>query len=222
MEPMAKLILEIDPATTNILVKSPKQDGIISTKQISYDTLVECVKNSLKTGLTRSGLLPGGCISYDAGEDGWRSISIIHPERYADITYQTTIYRHFPLPRLVFRFNLHIGLRVQSCQMGVVPEGRLTLDTPMYHYPFSNVSGFHLCTGGNVLPECKSLHTLSSLPYMILEMPNNDDHFNSSRNKLRLDHRDLLEHLKDKKPSYYYTDILVPSGKTLKDFISQN
>ena len=32
-------------------------------------------------------------------------------------------------------------------------------------------------------------------------------------------YRELLNHLKDKDPSYYYTDVLVPSGKTLKDFI---
>lgn len=220
MEAMNKLVLEIDPVATDILVKSAKEDGSISTKRISFDALVDCVKNSLKTGLTRSGLLPDGCISSDVGEDGWRSVSIVHPERYADITYQTTVYPHFPLPRLVFRFGLHMGLRVQSCHMGVVPEGRLTPDTPMYHYPFSNVNGFHLCTGGNVLPGCKSLHTLSSLPYAILEMPNNDDHFSSTHNKLRLQHRDLLEHLKDKDPSYYYSDVLIPNGKTLKDFIT--
>ena len=27
------------------------------------------------------------------------------------------------------------------------------------------------------------------------------------------------EHLKDKDPSYYYSDVLIPNGKTLKDFI---
>ena len=36
---------------------------------------------------------------------------------------------------------------------------------------------------------------------------------------LFLPYRELLNHLKDKAPSYYYTDVLVPSGKTLKDFI---
>ena len=32
-------------------------------------------------------------------------------------------------------------------------------------------------------------------------------------------YRALLNHLKDKEPAYYYTDVLVPNGKTLKDFI---
>ena len=32
-------------------------------------------------------------------------------------------------------------------------------------------------------------------------------------------YRELLNHLKNKDPAYYYTDVLIPSGKTLKDFI---
>ncbi|MBQ9720915.1 MAG: hypothetical protein IJV64_09520, partial [Oscillospiraceae bacterium] len=53
----------------------------------------------------------------------------------------------------------------------------------------------------------------------ILRMPNNDDMFSMSHNKLGLGYRDLLEHLKDKTPAYYYTDILIPDGKTLKNFM---
>ena len=34
-----------------------------------------------------------------------------------------------------------------------------------------------------------------------------------------MQYRDLLEHLKDKDSSYYYSDVLIPNGKTLKDFI---
>ncbi len=30
----------------------------------------------------------------------------------------------------------------------------------------------------------------------------------------------LMEHLKDKDPAYYYSDILIPNGKTLRDFIN--
>ena len=50
-------------------------------------------------------------------------------------------------------------------------------------------------------------------------MPNNDDHFSASHNQLKLEHRDLLEHLKDKSPDYYYEKVLIPSGRTLKNFI---
>ena len=43
--------------------------------------------------------------------------------------------------------------------------------------------------------------------------------FNSTHNQKGLDHKALLEHLKDRDPAYYYTDILVPNGRTLSDFI---
>ncbi len=55
--------------------------------------------------------------------------------------------------------------------------------------------------------------------HFLLSIPNGDHSFNRLNNKLELEYRDLLEHLKDKDPSYYYSDVLVPNGKTLKDFI---
>jgi hypothetical protein len=91
----------------------------------------------------------------------------------------------------------------------------------MFVYPFSNVSGTLLCTGNNVLPKCESLHTLGSVPYYILDMDNNNDHFKPSNNKPELEMRDLLELLRDKSPEYYYTDILIPGKSTLGDFIKE-
>ena len=91
----------------------------------------------------------------------------------------------------------------------------------MFVYPFSNVSGFHLCTGSNVLPKIKSLHQLGGLPYYILKMPNNYDYYKESRTKLNLDYRGLLEHLKDKDSQYYYDNVLVETDKTLNDFIAE-
>ena len=45
--------------------------------------------------------------------------------------------------------------------------------------------------------------------------------FSEKNNKLDLGYRDLLEHLKDRAPEYYYTDVLIPDGKTLKDFMER-
>lgn len=47
------------------------------------------------------------------------------------------------------------------------------------------------------------------------------DMFSRDKNKKQLSHKELLEHLKDKDPAYYYTDILVPNGRTLGDFINR-
>lgn len=46
------------------------------------------------------------------------------------------------------------------------------------------------------------------------------DGYSESNNKLGLGYRELMEHLKDKDPAYYYSDILIPNGKTLRDFIN--
>ena len=40
-----------------------------------------------------------------------------------------------------------------------------------------------------------------------------------THNKLGLEYRDLMEFLKDKEPSFYYSDVLIPNEWTLGRFI---
>jgi len=167
-------------------------------------------------------LLPGGCISFTAYDNGNKDVCILHSENKADITYYGSSYLDFPLPKLVFCFSITKENRISQCRLGVTGnENHLKPATPMFEYPFGNVSGTRLCTGTNVLPQCQSLHTLGSVPYYILSMDNNDDYFKKSNNKPGLEICDLLELLKDKPAEYYYSHILLPSGSTLGDFISE-
>ena len=135
--------------------------------------------------------------------------------------YHETAYPNFPLPRLVFAFHADTEGKISGCRMGVVADEKPTLDTVMYRYPFSNVGSSMgtICIGRNALPQYKTPHALASLPTFLLSIPNGDHSFNALNNKLNLQYRDLLEHLKDKEPSYYYSDVLIPNEKTLKDFI---
>lgn len=215
------IILRMNPALGTIKVETCN-GGVISHKEITNETLTECLQGSLRHPVFFSGLLPEGCISFFAGANEERAVAILHPVRRADITYYKTSYRNFPLPRLAFKFSLHRGLRVQTVSVCVVEEGRLKPDSKLFVWPFSNVNGFHMCIGNNVMPKCESLHTLGSLPYHIMEIPNNDDHYTPHNNQMGLEYRGLLEHLKDKEPAYYYEKILVPNKKTLKDFIQAN
>jgi len=195
--------------------------GVKSYKAISPDSLLSCINKSLLRGGVASGLLPRGCLSFKAYDNGNREITMLHEPDSADISYMGTEYKGFPLPRLVFGFTVSDEGRVSNSRLGVIANDEMVKpETKMYHYPFSNVSGFHLCTGNNTFPKCESLHTLASLPYFIMAMPNNNDHFRPSNNKPGLEMRDLMELLKDKQPSYYYEHILLPSGKTLGDFIA--
>ena len=211
------LIIRMSSECGQIKIET-ESDGVISYKEISEKTLVNCLVGSIKQPGYISGLLPENCISFSVNTDGERSVCILHPAHRADIYYHNTCYKDFPLPQIVFKFNLHQGLRVNEVNVSIADSVRLTPNTKMFKWPFSNVSGTRMCIGNNAMPVCESLHTLASLPYHILSIPNNDDHYKSSGNMLNMEYRKLLEHLKDKDPSYYYEKILVPNGKVLSDF----
>ena len=216
---MSEVIIRIR-ADGTVAVEDIK-DGVKGFKEITPDSLLKCINSSLLRGVVSSGLLPKGCLSFTAHDNGIRNVVILHPETRADITYYGSPYPDFPLPKLVFGFSVTRENRISQSRLGVVGnEGNLKPTTPMFVYPFSNVSGTHLCTGNNVLPKCESLHTLGSVPYYILGMDNNNDHYRATNNKQGLEMRDLLELLKDKTPEYYYSDILIPSRSTLGEFIT--
>ena len=69
------------------------------------------------------------------------------------------------------------------------------------------------------MPAYKKLHKAVNLPAFLLSIPNNMHSYYKTHNKLGLEYRELMEHLKDKDPSYYYTDILITNGWTLGEFI---
>lgn len=134
------------------------------------------------------------------------------------------VLRKSPLP-ILEEIAVHVEnglctLTATDLDMGVVADEPPTEDTPMFYYPFSNVyEDERVCTGNNILPRYKKLSALKNFPRYLLGLPDNDDMFYSAHNQKGLDHKALLEHLKDKDPAYYYTDILVPNGRTLSDFI---
>lgn len=145
-----------------------------------------------------------------------------NPELRADVIYGDREYPNFPIPRMVFGVRVLENGKVAECSMGVVADEAPTMDTPMFFYPFSNVhSDDRVCTGNNVLPRYRKISALKNFPRYLLGLPDNDDMYDREHNRLKLSHGELLEHLKDKDPAYYYTDILVSNGKTLGDFISR-
>lgn len=197
-----------------------RQKGKMRTKLISPTTLFESIKGSIKQEPISTGLLPSNILSLKIAEDGKRYAVVKFEEPKADIQYRNTEYPDFPLPRLLFGFTVESSGRISAVNLGVPALGKLKEDTPMYFYPFSNVSRFSLCTGGNSLPHIKSLQSLENLPRYILSLPDNDDYFDPKHNRLELGHRDLLEHVRDKDQQYYYDHLLIPMpGVTLKNFL---
>ncbi len=197
-----------------------RKNGIKSCKCISLDDLLVCIKSSIREiKPVYRAVLPKNALFYSCcPETGDFSAAMEYPYNKADITYMNTEYRDFPLPKLVFGFKV-AGKKIKKVYLGITGNGILRESSFMYTYPFSNVSkDFVLCTGGNALPEIKSPYSLSNMPDYILSLPDNDDYFNIRHNRLELGHRELMEHLADKSPEYYYSDVLIPSGKTLSDF----
>lgn len=205
--------------SAEIFVEERKND-IKSCKCISLNDLLVCIKSSIREikPIYRA-VLPKNALFYSCcPETGSFSAAMEYPYNKADITYMNTEYRDFPLPKLVFGFKV-AGGKIKKVYLGVTGNGILRESSLMYTYPFSNVSNdFILCTGGNSLPEIKSPYSLSNMPDYILSLPDNDDYYNIRHNRLELGHRELMEHLADKSPEHYYSDILIPSGKTLSDF----
>ena len=197
-----------------------RKNGIKSCKCISLSDLLVCIKSSIREiKPVYRAVLPKNALFYSCcPETGSFSAAMEYPYNKADITYMNTEYRDFPLPKLVFGFKV-AGKKIKKVYLGITGNGILRESSLMYTYPFSNVSNdFILCTGGNSLPEIKSPYTLSNMPDYILSLPDNDDYYNIRHNRLELGHRELMEHLADKSPEHYYSDILIPSGKTLSDF----
>lgn len=149
-----------------------------------------------------------------------RHFVIWNPELRADITYRDTTYPDFPLPRLVFGVRMLEDGKVAECSIGVAADETPAPETRMLRYPFSNVyQDGKVCSRNNILPRYRKLSALRHFPRYLLELPDNDDMYSSENNKLGLGHQELLEHLKGRDPAYYYSDILVPNGNTLYDFI---
>lgn len=214
------IILRISPTRNTLIVEEQKPGGAVSYKEISPLELYFAINNSYTSrDFLSSGFLPENClhVSMNSVE---RHFVLWNPELRADITYKGVTYLNFPLPRLVFGVRMLEDGKVADCSIGVVADETPSPETPMFCYPFSNVyQDGKVCSGNNILPKYRKLTALKHFPRYLLELPDNDDMYDSAKNKLELGHRELLEHLKDKDPAYYYSNILIPNGETLGDFI---
>lgn len=215
-------IIRISPGRNTLTVETKGTDGSITYKEISPVEFYYTINQSyLPTISMSSGFLPENClhVSMNSRE---RTFVLWNPELRADVAYGVREYPDFPIPRMVFGIRILATGRVADCSIGVVADGTPTPETPMFHYPFSNVhQNGDVCSGNNVMPKYGKQTALRNFPRYLLGLPDNDDMYNPANNKLGLAHGDLMEHLKDKNPAYYYSDILIPNGKTLDDFINR-
>ena len=173
MDRTQKLVIEVDPLRATVVLKQEIL-GVTSRKDICPEDLFRAIIHATnQVSFVPSGLLPRGCFSVELCESGAKRYCLLCQQRYADITYHNTLYERFPLPKLVFGFQISELGKVSDCRVGVVADEDLKSSTEMFYYPFSNVtqSTFHLCTGNNVLPVYKSPSGISNLPGYLLRSP---------------------------------------------------
>ena len=175
MDASNDIMIRISPNEGKITVEEDAQ-GVFSRKSITEEDLLRCFKDSLRTADEgyHSGFLPLNTISLYQSETVKRFV-LWHPRLYADVSVYDTPYPHFPIPRLVFGFSLNQEGKASHCRIGVVADEIPTPETPMYYYPFSNVSreSGSLCVGANTLPIYKKPHKAHNLPAFLLSIPNN-------------------------------------------------
>jgi hypothetical protein len=221
--PPDKIAITIKPLEETITV-AETTGGVTSSKNISHDSLIECFEKGIKdSGRVDSGFLPENCLSVSVMA-GIKRFVIWHPFLFADIAYHKTAYENFPIPRMAFRFDLARSGRITGCRVAILADEKPKPDTRVFEWPFSNVYGNgSICIGAaNSLPVYKTERALSSLPHFILALPNNDHNFDRGKNRLKLGYRELLEHMEDKEPSYYYEHVLIPKKSvTLGSFIDE-
>lgn len=191
-------------------------------KIIDINRFCDIVSKSSEVTECNTGILPAGCIAYRENPKTFKRFVVLElKERRMNLTYEKTLYRDFPLPRLIYGFWVDRYGKVTSVKVTVAENGKLTENTILYEYPFSNVSDYKMCTGSNQLPTVKSLAQLERMPYYIFSMPDNNDLYRKYNTKLDMEYRNLLEYLEDKDSDFYYSDVLVQNGETLSDFINR-
>lgn len=189
-------------------------------KVISLNTFCKVLEKTVEIQDICTGILPDRCVSYRESHKGEKFVVLDLGRFNADIVYEETKFERFPIPRLLFGFALGKENKIERVKVTVADLGPLRSDTLLYEYPFSNVSGFSMCTGANSLPKIKELRQLTYIPYYIFSMPDNNDHYNPENTRLNMEYRTMLEFLKDKDAQFYYDNVLIQSDKTLRDFIN--
>lgn len=222
MEQAFDTVIRIASERAEVVVEQTKKGGIIARKNISPEALGACFMTSrYDDEIHHTGILPEDCIAM-AMTAKHHFYYIRYPELHADMTYFGTEYPHFSIPRLVFGFKyMPKEGKVAESRVCVVQDERLSGDTKLYTFPFSNVNSVgNICIGNNALPVYKDPARLSGLPGYILRIPNNNDRYSTASNRLHWDYRELLEQMKGKPASCYYTDVLLEDGRTLQNFMS--
>ena len=182
-------------------------------------TFFDCIKNSVRHEGIRSGLLPLNCFHIKISDDGTRDFCLWHPYLRADISYFGTEYPDFPLPRLVFGFQVSPEGKVKGVAGWALSRTKYPMKIPPCTYILFRTWAASICVPGITISRFTKRPAPSGIFQPICCSCKQQRQFQRNQQQTAYALPELLNHLRDKDPAYYYTDVLIPNGKTLKEFI---
>ena len=137
----------------------------------------------------------------------------------ANFKYKNKVYNNVAMPKTLFAIKV-FNDRCCNIKIAAVKTNRITNNTTIYRYPFSNVFDTrNVCLGSNTFSDfdLNGIQNLPMIPEMFLAMTNNNDGYAGS-NTSNFQYEELLELLSE---STFDNNILRESytSKTYNDFI---
>ena len=210
-------ILHFEPLQTQVKTELIDQNGRHRVKFIDNEDLMHAIRQNSYVPPLHSGLLPPNCVALTTHREQW-TVTLTSDFDRCEVTYHNTMYENFPVPRLLLSCTIN-GDKLKNFRLAIAAAGELTPQTALFQCPFPNVNGFSLCVGSNAFTGYDSIRKLRTLVHHVMAVPFGDDYYRPEQTRLHLSARALFNHLKDKTPDYYYSHVLIPSGKTVSDFI---
>lgn len=218
---MAKILKELLLRITGeqlIEVNEKYEDGEVKVKHMLPRDLTELIaENTKMIGVEVE--LPNNSYWFREDLDGSKRIIIKFFDQKVDITYNGTVYENVAMPNMLFGFVINSEGYIKSKKVICVKEKKINKETDTYEYPFSNVhaDSREICMGVNKFNKLDNLTQISSAPFYIMGLPNNDDLYKHSNNTEYLNFRDII--IRNLGKEAFDDNLLVKTGEKVADFI---
>ena len=230
---MSRTIIEItEDNACKITIEN--SDGLKSIKYLSFTNTLNLLNASMRESAEDTDLTVGD-IKLSTIFPGDNIISTIQTKELvnsnatwyillregvsANFKYKDKVYNNVAMPKTLFAIKV-FNDRCCNIKIAAVKTNRITNNTTIYRYPFSNVFDTrNVCLGSNTFSDfdLNGIQNLPMIPEMFLAMTNNNDGYAGS-NTSNFQYEELLELLSE---STFDNNILRESytSKTYNDFI---
>ena len=180
--------------------------------------LNESIGRKVNTEPEPSPVLPPstvGFIKYPEDSSHYEVV-MYQPACRSTVIYEDRVFEDVGTPSAIYKFGVRQN-RLCSTYMWAITEKVIRPETPLYCFPFYNVSGDngHLCMGSNRI-EINEPWELFKIPTAIQAMPSTRAY--AFRNRAGLDGDSLFKSLQGKE---FPTDWLVPTSKTINQILQR-